>query len=97
MNNLAGESKVPPQHREHSRNLWNPAWVRVGSPKKARKEQLHFKVEVQFEIPALGTGGVAHFEMGAGVVAQSKSFPSSSYHPQRDPLRDPAGHPHFTN
>jgi len=33
----------------------------------------------------LGTGGVAHLEMGAGVVAKSKSFPSYSYHPSRDP------------
>jgi len=33
---------------------------------------------------------VAHLEMGAGVVAESKSFPWYSYHPSRDPLRDPA-------
>jgi hypothetical protein len=42
------------------------------------------------EIPAgspPGTGGVAR---SAGVVAQSKSFPSYSYHPSGDLLRDPA-------
>jgi len=36
------------------------------------------------------TGGVAHLMMGAGMVAQSKKFPSYSYQPSRDPLRDPA-------
>jgi hypothetical protein len=42
----------------------------------------------QFEIQAPpGTGGVAR---SAGAVAKFKISPNYSYHPSRDPLRDPA-------